>query len=61
MMDLKPCPFCGSDDVGLYVCGGEPEERESFFVICNSCHGSTGEYRTRELAQSIWNTRASDT
>ena len=58
MSELKPCPFCGSDDVALdefaYRIGdGEWESK----VICYECHANTGFY-TKQEAVEAWNRRA---
>jgi Lar family restriction alleviation protein len=62
MDKLKPCPFCGSDDVILRI-------REAAWVECNACHGK-GAFVTfsREMIQKacgekaveLWNRRAED-
>lgn len=49
-MDLKHCPFCGSNDVEL--CGGDG----CYYVTCNNC--CDGAYpETEEEAVNAWNTR----
>lgn len=56
---LKPCPFCGSDDITLW--------RNLFFGIvggrCNACgsdSGNKGYGQTKQDAADAWNKRASE-
>ena len=57
---LKPCPFCGSNDIATeeeyssdtgYSFGGH-------IVICNDCEMQTKHYETQEEAVKAWNKRA---
>src|SRR5574337_783871 len=41
---MKPCPFCGSDDVG-YSYREHPDGRELSFIACGNC-GASGPVRT---------------
>lgn len=73
MSDLKPCPFCGGDDVNM---GVRPHFREGkgngWTVLCADCGGSIGyierpdghfyaEYDTKSEAIAAWNSRAERT
>jgi len=49
--ELKPCPFCGSTDVELFV--------PQYCVTCNGCGVHTSVCETRGDAISEWNRRAS--
>lgn len=53
MIDLKPCPFCGSKD--LHIHGW------SFYVQCMQCGAEGGwndeQPRGEEVAIAAWNTR----
>jgi Lar family restriction alleviation protein len=55
---LKPCPFCGSQDVKL-----REFEPECFVVACDGCNAEGGynnsenESTTPEEAVSFWNDR----
>ena len=56
MIDIKPCPFCGSED--LFVDPGE--YRTDYAIICARCGGRIGYFNTFEYAQEAWNRRAVD-
>lgn len=53
-MNLKPCPFCGSDRI---------VQGERYFAMCVDC-GATGPERSHKVSQNKqnedWNTRADD-
>jgi Lar family restriction alleviation protein len=49
---LKPCPFCGSTDVGI------DEKRKTFEVYCVDCGGKLGNYFSEDTATKAWNHRA---
>lgn len=55
MSELKPCPFCGSDNVtvkGAEITGPNP------YVYCRKCH-THGPQRISYLgAKNAWNRRA---
>ncbi|WP_039858137.1 Lar family restriction alleviation protein [Novosphingobium pentaromativorans] len=52
--ELKPCPFCGSRDVGYF----EHVYARHFSVMCKSC-GAEGPPRSEhEEAARLWNARA---
>ena len=55
MSELKPCPFCGSNNVSFNHCG---LEKGVVFVMCNMCctFGPTGVHD--EDAAEKWNRRA---
>lgn len=59
-MDLKPCPFCGGDDIGH-------TGKHGVRFVCMSCecsgafsHGDTEQNHVWDEAASVWNTRAAD-
>lgn len=65
MIDLKPCPFCGSNDIAL--CYGENGwvsniyYRDSIgFVSCLRCNSRTSKMARIKDAVKKWNRRASD-
>lgn len=59
---MKPCPFCGSDDVG-YAYGTHPDGRELSFISCSVCC-ARGPVRTYagvwddDESAAAWDTRA---
>lgn len=52
---LKPCPFCGSDDV-VFGAGLEDE----YYVECWDCGAKIESYNGMEDAVAGWNARAID-
>ena len=56
---LRDCRFCGSSDVSLHRPGACPKCGEPvigpWYVMCNSCGGSTGTYLNEEDAVDRWN------
>ena len=55
---LKPCPFCGSDDLDLMETdsgvGGLSGE---YYVTCWSCCAEGGKEDTKKKAKMVWNLR----
>ena len=52
---LKPCPFCGSNKVQLYVC---PNEVKTAYVVqCIDCGASSAYMHSRKDAIEMWNRR----
>jgi Lar family restriction alleviation protein len=49
---LKPCPFCGGTDVGMY------KKRKVFEICCIECGGKMGNYFSEDGATKAWNHRA---
>ena len=56
MSDLKPCPFCGSEDLVVH------NEINGAFIVCNACCISFdyGEATCVEDCIEAWNRRAND-
>lgn len=52
----KPCPFCGSGDVGIESYSNE----EWFFVSCHECGANGPEESTASKAALAWERRAGD-
>ena len=53
MSELKPCPFCGCEDIETFGFWGD-----LFYVQCTNCTGSVGACDTAEEAEEEWNRRA---
>ena len=53
MTELRPCPFCGSDDV---VSGAGLEDE--YYVECWDCSAKIESYKSLEEAITGWNRRA---
>lgn len=60
MMELKPCPFCGSDAEAFHYYGTAYMD-ESWHIECiaASCGCGTCHHVTEAEAIATWNTRAS--
>ena len=54
---LKPCPFCGSEDVYIETFNGETEAR----VRCAGCGTMSGFFNDVASAANTWNYRPGDT
>ena len=52
MEELKPCPFCGSDDVVV------EETDTSGYVRCRGCGAEGGLRYSHDEAAAAWNSRA---
>lgn len=55
MAELKPCPFCGSADVGVGIELPQFGQELKRFVVCNCCGSRTASYRKEDVAVGIWN------
>lgn len=55
MIELKPCPFCGSGNV---LGGKSDDDGNGFAVWCAGCGVMTNIYATPDEAETVWNTRA---
>lgn len=63
-MELKPCPFCGSNRSQVNLTRYKPNGKDAFNVTCltRDCHGAiyslaVGLFDTRQAAITAWNTR----
>ena len=58
MRELKRCPFCGGDNVGIW-CNHpvSPLIEESYEAHCYDCHFGLHPVGEREEAIKAWNTR----
>jgi len=68
-MKLKPCPFCGSDNIYIhevkklftldsYYSGNSCEFKNPFFACCTHCQVHTTSHPSIREAAAVWNTRA---
>lgn len=53
-IELKPCPFCGSDDVSCDIL------EDVYYVECWDCSAKVESYNGLEDALAGWNARAID-
>lgn len=58
---MKPCPFCGSDDVG-YGYRAHPDGRDLTMITCSNCgaNGPVRAYASRwddDEAEASWDKR----
>ncbi len=62
-MKLKPCPFCGSEDIiedavdGFWLSETEFLDETECWVICDGCGAKTYEFHTMQEAVDAWNRR----
>lgn len=55
---IKPCPFCGSKQIGVMARNDHPNLPLMYGVTCYDCQaGSCQFFRTKEEAIEAWNTR----
>jgi len=54
-MELKPCPFCGSNNLHLTHNG-----MQNWVIGCGVCQVEMENFVDREQAIKAWNTRATD-
>ena len=52
-MKMKPCPFCGSEDVELHGAGPEGPQ----WIACDDCDASGPVAHSKEAALTVWNDR----
>ena len=58
MAELKPCPFCGSDNI-RQVCTSDFDGSYMVFSMrCDSCGTMIGWQKTRKQAIDAWNKRS---
>jgi len=58
MEELKPCPFCGSEKVGVVETALGNYQNIFLFAICDECGGRTKLFRDGDKAAEAWNRRA---
>lgn len=53
-IEMKPCPFCGSEDIRFIGVS-------CFYVSCNNCFATTGKVdNSRKVAAEQWNRRSNN-
>lgn len=57
---LKPCPFCGSKNVGIYETAYGNYLNVFKYVLCQTCNCRTKAYRDEKDAIAAWNRRPTD-
>lgn len=57
MAELKPCPFCGSEDLHIdyEIENGSPK---TFYVVCMNCFAQGPFHYTEKIAIDAWNKRS---
>ena len=64
LSELKPCPFCGSENVSTNTVEPPPGFGElipiRYGVFCSTCFGGNRYYNTEQEAIAAWNRRVSD-
>lgn len=54
MTELKPCPFCGSNDVKIHV------GYSHSYIRCEGCIVSTRRFKDIQGAVNCWNRRVKE-
>ncbi|AWK42624.1 MULTISPECIES: Lar family restriction alleviation protein [Photorhabdus] len=66
MKEIKPCPFCGSKDVGVFRQYEDDCPYRSSIVRCFNCDAQTAQFinddirRQHEMAIKAWNKRVNN-
>lgn len=56
--DVKPCPFCGSDNIFIHEKAGRRSPYNSFYYLkCKFCGGSSGASEDIDAVYEKWQTR----
>lgn len=58
--ELKPCPFCGSEDVEIGDYNSNPPHAWKWKAGCSDCGIWTDYFETKEEALNSWNARVID-
>lgn len=57
---LKPCPFCGSIDLGICNSSRSKNGDTLYFVYCCDCRGQGPTAYTDKIAAALWSYREMD-
>lgn len=55
MTELRPCPFCGCNDVT--VIEADKTIQPQYMVVCYDCRARSAYYGSQEKAIASWNRR----
>ena len=55
--ELKPCPFCGNDDILLDIHHRGNSFRDTYVYYCSDCVRGEDSYTSKEFAMDAWNNR----
>lgn len=53
MTELKPCPFCGSDNIAIRGDNG-------VYILCNVCHVELHDHQETNRHIEMWNRRVEE-
>ena len=53
---LKPCPFCGTNEMGVDMEQWDPDI-DTFWVVCKKCQASGPMDKEKSIAIRNWNHR----
>ena len=59
-MELKPCPFCGGDQIGVVETAYGNYMNIFYFAHCDNCGCRTKLFREGDDAEEAWNRRVND-
>lgn len=57
MSNLKPCPFCGSEDIHIMVERPQNIFRHCYKAMCFGCQSTSPLQETEGMAIESWNRR----
>ena len=58
MCELKPCPFCGSENIEIEVLSYQPYANgQRYFIVCSYCTAAHGNDEDKQKAIDNWNMR----
>ena len=58
--ELKPCPFCGSDECGIAKTAYGNYLNIWFFAVCDKCGARSKASKNETEAAEAWNRRVND-